>query len=925
MNKHFKQILKFGIIGLVNTLIDFGLFNLLVTLTGIHNGWQVGLLNVIAVITAMTNSFLLNRQWTFYDRDRNTGHSLLRFAVVSSIGILINSLVVAGVALFASSLPVSIYIILNVGKIIGALFSSTWNFIAYRNWVFPTMKQGLPAVEAEVPVVAGMLSIVIPAYNEASRLPQRLRKLAIAVQQGYGPAEIVVVDDGSTDNTRELTEAIARDFSFIRCISYVPNLGKGNAVKTGMLEARGEYLIFVDADETFSWGHIEKIMDQLRAGQQIAVGTRISSGPGRVAGEFRLRYIMGRAFNLLVQLVILPGCLDSQCGIKGFSREATRKIFSRQRLQSFAFDVEVLTLARSLQYEIVYVPMEATDSDGSSVNPLLAPFIMARDIIRVKLNFAFNRYDLPGHSVPRFEVAVAWGLFITALAVRLPWLWSVPRYIDELKEVTLANSIYLGQTAPLHNVAHDIGSMHNYLLAGIFKLLGPSIYWPRLYVAITAALTVMLLYYLGEKLFDLWTGILAAGFLLTNGMHILVTHKAWANCTTPFFFMLAMLATVNAEQKKSGKWLVLAGLLWAAALQTHSSVVIYLLVVLVYIFSEYFRHNSEIKIRWYIGAGLAFLLGYSNMIYYNLISVGGSIKWLAHKGYAIEGHPGIHSFTNNLLQMIVELLRSVSSTFGSETYTVHYLMHPAFLLSLILIIAGGYWAIKKERYLPVWMILGGLLIIPWINHRYDFYLATRYIMPLILLAILLMAYGIVCLIKLMIPHISNQKAVTIPATALLIGLIFCQLPIFYHYCNQVNSTNLSNRTALQVMSTIQKAYKPGQSMILVDDQLQLENQPIPDLLTISQMKYVVIHTNGNKQQNSSDVNPQWTQAIVKYKSKNIITVMNQSNYLAMRNDLTGTRTYSFASQVLSTNRRSSQRVVYVVEEQSRHQIKLSKN
>jgi glycosyltransferase involved in cell wall biosynthesis/putative flippase GtrA len=924
MNKPIKQILKFGIIGIVNTLIDFGLFNLLVALTGIHSGWQVGLLNVVAVITAMTNSFLLNRQWTFYDRDRNTGHSLLRFAVVSSIGILINSLAVAGVALFASSLPVSIYIILNVGKIIGALFSSTWNFIAYRNWVFPTTKQALPAVEEEVPVVPGMLSIVIPAYNEASRLPQRLRKLATAVQS-YGPTEIVVVDDGSTDNTRELTEAIARDFSFIRCISYVPNLGKGNAVKTGMLEARGEYLIFVDADETFSWGHIEKIMDQLRAGQQIAVGTRISSGSGRVAGESMLRYIMGRTFNLLVQLVILPDCLDSQCGIKGFSRNATRKIFSRQRLQSFAFDVEVLALARSLQYEIVYVPMEAIDSDGSSVNPLLAPFIMARDIIRVKLNFVFKRYNLPGQSMPWFEVSVAFGLFITALVVRLPWLWSVPRYIDELKEVTLANSIYLGQTAPLHNVAHDIGSMHNYLLAGIFKLLGPNIYWPRLYVAITAALTVMLLYYLGEKLFDRWTGILAAGFLLTNGMHILVTHKAWANCTTPFFFMLAMLATVNAEQKKNGKWLVLAGLLWAATLQTHSSVVIYLLVVLVYVFSGYFRRHSEIKAKWYIGAVIAFLLGYSNMIYYNLISVGGSITWAAHKGYALEGHPGIYSFANNLLQMIVELLRSVSSTFGSETYTVHYLMHPAFLFSLIFIIAGGNWAIKRQRYLLVWMILGGLLIMPWINHRYDFFLATRYIMPLILLSLLLMAYGIVCFIKLIIPYISNQKIVTIPAAALLIGLIFCQLPIFYHYCNQVDSTNLSNQPALQIMSAIQKNYKPGQSIVLVDDQLQIENQPIPDLLTISQMNYVVIHTLGNKQQNSNDVNPQWAQAIVKYKSKNIITVMNQSNYLAMRNYLTGTRTYSFASQVLSTNRRSSQRVVYVVEEQSRHQINLSKN
>ena len=530
----------------------------------------------------------------------------------------------------------------------------------------------------------------------------------------------------------------------------------------------------------------------------------------------------------------------------------------------------------------------------------------------VKLNSSLKYLELTSQPLSRFDILAGLSLFTLALTVRIPWLWEVPRYVDELKEVNLAYSIYLGKIYPLHNAAHDIGSMHNYLLAGIFKLLGPSIYWPRLYVAVTAALTVVLLYFLGKKLFDRWTGLLAASFLLTNGMHILITHKAWANCTTPFFFMLAILAIVNAEQKKSGKWLVLAGLLWAATLQTHSSVIIYLLVVLVYVLSRRFRRCSGIKARWYWGAILAFLAGYSNMIYYNIISAGGSIKWLLHKQYALESQPGIHAYVNNLWLMVVELLRSVSSTFGIEKYTLYYLLHPAFLLSFILIVTGGYWAVKKGRVLPVWMILGGLAIMPWINHRYEFFLATRYIMPLVLCAILLMAYSIIHIIKLLVPRIKQPKYFTVPAVILLMVLICCQLLIFYHYCNRVNSTNLSNRTALKVMSVIQKDYRNG-SLVLIDNNLQLENQPLPDLLLISRINYAIIPANRVKNKNKH-VESQWIQSINRYPHEHLIVVMNQSHYLALKNHLAAdTKTYSFAAQVVFPGKVPYRRIIYVVE------------
>lgn len=398
MNKLLEQIFKFGITGLVNTIIDFGLFNLLVAMTGIHSGWQVGLLNAAAVTAAMINSYLMNRRWTFNEISHSR-NSLMRFVLASIIGILINSLVVTAVSNLCRSLPLSIYLVLNAGKIIGAILSSTWNFIAYRNWVFQDVEELDCSFEVETAAVKGMVSIIIPAYNESLRLPQRLRRLATSAQS-HVTVEIVVVDDGSTDNTRELVKEISQEFQFIRCLSYMPNQGKGYAVKTGMLNAQGEYIIFVDADETFSWEHIQQILDRLQAGQQVAVGARNSGGSGRVAGESRLRYLMGRTFNLLIQMVILPGCPDSQCGLKGFSREAAREIFSRQLLRGFAFDVEVLALARALQFDVAYVPVEASDCPGSSVNRFLSPFYMALDILRVKLNLGLRRYDVPGKSVP---------------------------------------------------------------------------------------------------------------------------------------------------------------------------------------------------------------------------------------------------------------------------------------------------------------------------------------------------------------------------------------------------------------------------------------------------------------------------------------------------------------------------------------------
>jgi hypothetical protein len=252
------------------------------------------------------------------------------------------------------------------------------------------------------------------------------------------------------------------------------------------------------------------------------------------------------------------------------------------------------------------------------------------------------------------------GLFGLALVARIPWLWEIPRYIDELREVNLGYQIYLGKDFPLHNVAKEIGALHNYILAGLFSFFGSNPYWPRLYVAITSALTVVLVFCLGKRLIKNIGGAIAAGLLFSNGMHIRVTHMGWANGTTPFFF----------------------------------------------------RKSTGFRATGYFNAAGAFALGYANMIIFNLASGFESIRWLSAKQYTLEANPGIVTFGNNAFQMLIELLRTISSDHSNHEHLWEYLTHPQFILGLLLFGIGVIWAImgapSRGPKLLVGMIIGGV-------------------------------------------------------------------------------------------------------------------------------------------------------------------------------------------------------------------------
>lgn len=891
------QIYRFVIVGLLNTVIDFTMFNLLVSTSGIRTGLGLVLINLIAIFTSIVNSYVLNRTWTFKSPDPNYTTQLPRFLIASLIGMFINTATVGLFPLLLLPGTAPSNLALNGIKLLAAILSASWNFISYRYWVFSKDDR---AVEFP-PYQPGLISIVIPAYNEALRLPERLQNLASILPSSF-PVEIIVVDDGSTDTTATVTRHIARTFPQISCISYERNQGKGKAVRTGMLAARGEFLIFSDADNTFTPRHIESLVAKLKAGNRVAIACRQGTNGQRIEGESWQRHLMGKCFNQLVQAILLPGIKDSQCGLKGFHYQAAREIFCRQRLNGFAFDVEILTLARALGYEIAELEVKAIDCNGSRVNPLLAPVQMLVDLFRVRNALFFNSYALPGGNRNILRSGLLLGVFIAALGLRLPWLWEIPRFIDELKEVSLAYLIYTGQLLPLHNAAHDIGAMHNYILAGLFKVLGPNIYLPRFYVAVTAALTVPLLYHLGTRLYGRRAGLLAAAILLFNGMHILVTHMAWSNCTTPFFFTLALIATLNAEEKKSGPWLVLAALLWAATLQTHSSAIIYVLAAAIYLLGPSFRRQTAIQLRWYFTAVLALVGGYANMIYFNIISRGGSLRWLSHKSYALELEPGLISYLKNLHNMLVELLRTLSSTYSSHDHLLQYLTHPLFSLSLLLLLVGSVLAWRQKKALPLWMVSAGFLIIPILNERYSFFLATRYIMPVFICSLLLMASGAVYVYDRINSSLKTGRAFKATAISTVALLVCLQFVPYYNYCRSKEVTNESNRLALNVVTLTQQLTAQADTMVLLDQGLPLENQPLPYLLTIGEQPYQ--ERNFESWLNFVDGNGR------------VIAVLSDENYKKLSSFMKGGRVSSFTCTVTIPQPSKEERKVHVVEWQS---------
>ncbi len=259
------------------------------------------------------------------------------------------------------------------------------------------------------------LSVVLPCFDEAERLPHTFERYLAHFPADPAAIEFLVVDDGSTDDTFAVAEQIAARDRRVRVLRVVPNHGKGFAVRTGVLAAKGDRVVFTDADGSYGPDEVERVVLALDRAP-VAIGVRPAGAPreaskptaGSTTGTGAeggpdaqrrpgpaLRRLASRVFNQAMRRTLGLPFHDTQCGLKAFRREAATDLFSRSRLDGFAFDAEILFLARRLGHEVAEVPVHATDHGGSKVRLTADALRMLREVWSVRRAAARGAYDQP--------------------------------------------------------------------------------------------------------------------------------------------------------------------------------------------------------------------------------------------------------------------------------------------------------------------------------------------------------------------------------------------------------------------------------------------------------------------------------------------------------------------------------------------------
>jgi dolichyl-phosphate beta-glucosyltransferase len=242
-------------------------------------------------------------------------------------------------------------------------------------------------------------SIVIPAYNEGKRLRPTLETVLAYVRQQGWDAEVIVVNDGSRDNTAEIARGFAEKDSWVRLVENPGNRGKGYSVRHGMLAARGEVIVFSDADLSSPVEEMPKLLEALAAGADIAIGSRWLRAELQTQRQSLHRQLFGRIFNALNRIILGLRFKDTQCGFKAFTRRAAQTILPLQHIERWGFDPEVLFLARKFGFRVQEVPVRWGHSGGTRIHPLMDGARMFQEMLRIRW------YDLTGKYDGGFPVA----------------------------------------------------------------------------------------------------------------------------------------------------------------------------------------------------------------------------------------------------------------------------------------------------------------------------------------------------------------------------------------------------------------------------------------------------------------------------------------------------------------------------------------
>jgi dolichyl-phosphate beta-glucosyltransferase len=235
------------------------------------------------------------------------------------------------------------------------------------------------------------LSIVIPAYNEEHRLPTSLRQVIEFVSACPFKTEVIIVDDGSEDRTGDVVRQYMQEAPFISLLSVIHG-GKGHAVRAGMLAAAGEYVFLADCDLAMPIDQVVRFLPPTVGDYDIAIASREIAGAVRFHEPF-YRHFIGRVFNLIVRVLAVRGISDTQAGFKCFRRQAARQLFSRQTIDGWGFDVEILLMAQRFGMKIIEIPIDWYHNNDSRVRPFYDSYRMFSEVVKIRLNARNGVYD----------------------------------------------------------------------------------------------------------------------------------------------------------------------------------------------------------------------------------------------------------------------------------------------------------------------------------------------------------------------------------------------------------------------------------------------------------------------------------------------------------------------------------------------------
>jgi len=238
---------------------------------------------------------------------------------------------------------------------------------------------------------AFQLSIIVPSFNEELRLPASLERIAAYIDSANRSAEVLVVDDGSTDRTAEVAASFTKRIRNLRVLRNGQNRGKGYSVRHGMLEARGETILFTDADLSAPIEEADKLLSALQQ-HDVAIGSRALDRKLIEVHESPFREFAGIIFNGIVRVVLLLPFVDTQCGFKAFRRERCRIIFEQQRIERFGFDPELLYLARHHGLKAIEIPVCWSHSPATKINMMRDSVLMFVDVFKIRWNALMGRY-----------------------------------------------------------------------------------------------------------------------------------------------------------------------------------------------------------------------------------------------------------------------------------------------------------------------------------------------------------------------------------------------------------------------------------------------------------------------------------------------------------------------------------------------------